>query len=359
MRPVSFRRLRARSRLLPIVGGALLAALVGACSSSSSSAPSSGGSKPVTLVGGSGSLVKPSASHSLGSLNVAVFYDPTNNAYIAAYNRTAPSIASQLGIKLTKFDAPDEGTQLNQIQTAEASGRYNAWIVAAVDPVQECKLILGIAKKVPLLILNQGLCGHNTYTPGTVSFVGSQTTQVFSQFFGYIAQHNPNGGQVALLTGPALNYNTDNCETEFKVMTKAHPNLTVVANEQLDYTEATAYTATTDLLHSHPNLKVLITDYSDMTVGAARAISQLGLTGKVQVYDLGASTQAIQDVKAGEITMSDPLLPVTEMASAIEAMARYWEGKSVYQYYNPAAQLTFPGAPFITKQNVSHFTPAY
>ena len=48
--------------------------------------------------------------------------------------------------------------QLDQIQTAEASGRYNAWIVAAYDPVQECNQVLSIAKRVPVLILNQGLC---------------------------------------------------------------------------------------------------------------------------------------------------------------------------------------------------------
>jgi hypothetical protein len=48
--------------------------------------------------------------------------------------------------------------QLDQVQTAEASGRYNAWIVAAYDPVQECGQVLSIAKRVPVLMLNQGLC---------------------------------------------------------------------------------------------------------------------------------------------------------------------------------------------------------
>lgn len=331
----------------------------GSSSSSSGGSSTSAGSKPITITGGTGPLVKPTSKQSLSSLNVAFLYDPTNNAYVEAYKRTAASVASQLGIKLTEFGANDENTQLDQIQTAEASGRCNAWIVAAYDPVQECNQILTIAKRVPVLILNQGLCGHNTYTPGTVSFVGSQTTQVFSKFFGYIADQNTQGGQVALLTGPALNYNTDNCEAEFKAMLKTHPKFTVAANEQIDYTEATAYTATTALLHSHPNLKILITDYADMTVGAARAVSQLGLSGKVKVYDLGASSQVIQDVKSGDITMSDPLLPVNEVTMAIQAMARYWEGDPVNQYYNPASELNFTGAPFITKQNVSEFTPAY
>lgn len=372
MKLTSPSRRGARRGVLAAAAAASLAIIVAACSSGSSSSAASSsasaagsgsgaasGSKTISIVGGTGPLVKPASGHSLSSLNVALFYDPTNNAYVEAYKSAASAVASKLGIKLTQFGSNDENTQIDQIQTAQASGRYNAWIVAAYDPDQECQQVLSIAKRVPVLILNQGLCGNDTYTSGTVSFVGSQTTQVFSQFFDYIASHNTSGGQVALLTGPALNYNTDNAETEYKAMLKAHPDFTSVANEQLDYTEATAYTATTDLLRSHPDLKILVSDYSDMTVGAARAIQQLGLTGKVEVYDLGASTQALQDVKSGEITMSDPLLPVNEMTTAIEAMARYWEGDSVYQYYNPASQLTFAGAPFITKANASSFTPAY
>jgi ribose transport system substrate-binding protein len=372
-----------RSSYIGGVGALLLSGVlavgIAACGGSSSTSPSSAGTgttpppgngasasgtstngaSGIALTGGTGPKVKPTAKHSLSSINVALFYDPTTNAYVEAYKKTAAAVANQLGIHLTQFGSDDENTQLDQIQTAQASGRYNAWIVAAYDPTQECNLILGIAKRAPTLILNQGLCGHNTYTAGTVSFVGSQTKQVFSQYFGYIASHNPSGGEVALLTGPALNYNTDNAEFEFKAMLKAHSTFSVVANEQLDYSEAQAYTATTDLLQSHPNIKILISDYSDMTVGAARAIGQLGLTGKVKLYDLGASSQAIQDLKAGQITMSYPLLPVNEVGTAIKAMVAYWTGQAVNQYYDPDSQLNFSGAPFVTKANVADFKPTY
>lgn len=327
-----------------MVGAALCAALglVAGCSSGSTA-------------GGSGS----GGARDVKDINIAAFYSPTNNAYVDAFNRAATSASKQLGAKLTIFGSNDVSTQIQQIQTAATSGRYNAWIVAATDPNQECNLILNQAKKVPVLIINQGLCGHDTYTPGTVAFVGGQTQAVYKQYFDYIAKDNPAGGHVILLTGPNLNYNTINAVNGFKAMVAAHPNFTTVADQQLDYTSATAYDATTNLLRAHPQTNILITNYSDMTVGAARAIAQLGLTSKIRVYDLGSSKQALGDLRAGQIRMSYPLLPIEEMTVAVQTMVAYWEGKTIKHVYLDSAKLSFSGSPFITKANVDDFNPAY
>jgi len=312
-----------------------------------------------TVAGGSAGTTTAPKAQDLKDINIAAFYSPTNNAYVDAFNRTAASVSKQLGVKLTVFGSNDVSTQIQQIQSASASGTYNAWIVSATDPNQECNLILAQAKKIPVLIMNQGLCGHDTYTDGTIGFVGGQTSAVYKQYFDYIAKDNPAGGNVILLTGPNLNYNTINAVNGFKAMTAANPSFKTVADQQIDYTSATAYDATTSLLHAHPETNILITNYSDMTVGAARAISQLGLTSKIRVYDLGASKQALADLKAGQIRMAYPLLPVEEMTNAITVMTDYWQGKPVEKVTLDSAALKFAGSPFITKANVDAFTPAY
>jgi ribose transport system substrate-binding protein len=329
----------------------VLLSLVVACSSSTTSSTTAGAAG-----GGSGAA----KARSLNDINIAAFYSPTNNAYVDAFNRTAASVSKELGAKLTVFGSNDVSTQIQQIQSASTSGRYNAWIVSATDPNQECSLILNQAKKIPILIINQGLCGHDTYTDGTVAFVGGQTSAIYKQYYDYIAKDNPSGGNVILLTGPNLNYNTINAVNQFKELTTAKPSFKTVASQQIDYTSATAYDATTSLLRAHPETNILITNYSDMTVGAARAIAQLGLSSKVRVYDLGASKQALADVKAGRIRMAYPLLPVEEMATAIRVMADHWQGKSVEKVYLDTDQLQkFAGSPFITSANVDKFTPAY
>lgn len=335
--------------------------LAAACSSGSpgSNRPSSGASH-TTNAAGTPSGTSSGAARSLSDINIAAFYSPTNNAYVDAFNRTAKKVSKDLGAKVTVFGSNDVSTQIQQIQSASTSGRYNAWIVAATDPNQECSPILNQAKKIPILIINQGLCGHDTYTNGTVSFVGGQTRAVYKQYFDYIAKDNPSGGNAILLTGPNLNYNTINAVAGFKAMVAAHPKIKTVASQQLDYTSATAYDATTSLLRAHPDTTILITNYSDMTVGAVRAITQLGMTSKVRVYDLGSSKSALADVKSGGIRMSYPLLPVEEMTIAIKVLADYWQGKPVNHVYLDTAQLkAFPGSPFITKANVADFSAAY
>ncbi len=340
--------------------GALLALVMGCSSAASSASPSSPGGSAGSSSGGTTASAAADQARSLSDINIAAFYSPTNNAYVAAFNSTAASVSKQLGAKLTVFGSNDVSTQIQQIQSAIASGRYNAWIIAATDPNQECSLILNEAKKIPVLIINQGLCGHDTYTAGTVAFVGGQTSAVYKQYYDDIVKDNPSGGNAILLTGPNLNYNTINAVNGFKAMAAANPSFKVVADQQLDYTTATAFDATTSLLRAHPDTTILITNYSDMTVGAVRAIAQLGLTSKVRVYDLGSSKQALAYVKTGAIRMSYPLLPVEEMSTAINVMADYWQGKPIQQVYLDTDQLKkFPGSPFITKANVSDFTPAY
>jgi ribose transport system substrate-binding protein len=341
----------AKRRLLTVgVACVALLSLVAACSSSkASSKASSSGS------GGSASR----KARSLSEINIAAFYSPTNNAYVAAFNRTAASVSKQLGANLTVFNSDDASTQIQQIQSAITSGRYNAWIMSATDPNQECNLILNQAKKIPVLIINEALCGNDTFIKGTVGFVGGQTSAVYKQFYDYVVKDNPSGGNVILLTGPNLNYNTINAVNGFKAMTAANPSFKTVANQQIDYTTATAYEATTNLLRAHPETNILITNYSDMTVGATRAIAQLGLTSKINVYDLGANKQALTALNAGQIRMTYPLLPVEEMTTAIQVMVDYWQGKPTQQVYLDTDALKFTGAPFITKANVDNFTPAY
>jgi len=340
-----------RLRTATIAACGLALTLVAGCSSSGSSGGGSAGAS-----GGGSSH----SARSLSDINIAAFYSPTNNAYVDAFNSTATSVSKQLGAKLTVFGSNDVATQIQQIQSAVTSGRYNAWIVAATDPNQECNLILKQAKKIPVLIINQGLCGHDTYTDGTVAFVGGQTLAVYKQYFDYIVKDNPSGGNAVLLTGPNLNYNTINAVNGFKAMVAAHPEFKTVAAQQLDYTSATAYDATISLLRAHPATNILITNYSDMTVGAVRAIAQLGMSDKVRVYDLGASKQALAEVKNGGIRMAFPLLPVEEMSTAVKVLSDYWQGKPIQHVYLDTDQLKkFPGSPFITRANADNFTPAY
>src|SRR5262249_33990549 len=194
----------------------------------------------------------------LSTLHIAWFLAGTNNTYVQTNARAARDTAKKLGVTVHLFDGTWNATnQVNQMEHALIDKSYNAWLVEAVDPVQECKTVKqALAKKIPVFVTNQGLCGNDTWTPGTVGFVGGQTRSVYTGWLNYIFSHNPTA-KIAFLTGPNLNYNTNNFEWALKRVLQKYPKVKVVADQRTDYTTNDAFTKAQDILQAHPDINVM------------------------------------------------------------------------------------------------------
>jgi ribose transport system substrate-binding protein len=301
----------------------------------------------------------------ISDLSIAWFLAGTNNTYVQTNARAAFATAKKLGAKIHLFDGNWDATnQVNQMQHALADKQYNAWLVEAVDPVQECDTVKqAMAKKIPVFVTNQGLCGNDTFTPGTIGFVGGQTRSVYTRWFNWIFSHNKSGAKVAILTGPDLNYNTNNLEYALKKVLPKYPNVKVVADVRTDYTTNTAFQKAQDILQAHPDVNVFLANYSEPTKGIVTAVQAAGKTGQVKVYDMGGNKWAIDAVKKGEVAMSLPFLPYEEVKVSVQFLANSWTGKPIPfttgRFYDLTKELKFPGAPFVTKANASKFKPEY
>jgi ribose transport system substrate-binding protein len=292
-------------------------------------------------------------------LKIASFHGGSNNTYLQANIQAAKDTAAKYGASIHIFDANFDVTQqANQLQTA-LNGDYNAWIVGALDPNQICGVVKqAIAKGIVVVVENQGLCGDQTWTSGTLSFVGGQTRDVYDAFYQY-AFSKVQSGNVAIIAGPPLNYNTLNMEGALGSAQPQFPNIKVVANQQLDYTTETAFKAAQDIIQANPNLTAFLSNYSGMTQGIVQAIKAANKSGKIKVYDIGGNEWAVQAVKNGDIEMTLPLLPYEELKLSVQALVDYTNGKTVDHYYNLTKELTFPGAPFVTSANADAFKPEY
>jgi ribose transport system substrate-binding protein len=292
-------------------------------------------------------------------LNIASFHGGSNNTYLQANIKGVEDTVAKIGAKVHIFDANFDVTQMqNQAESALTQG-YNAWVFGALDPNQSCNVVKqAIAKDIIVSVQNQGLCGNQTYTPGTLTFVGGQTRDVYNDFLDYSFSH-VNSGKVAVLTGPALNYNTNNMLGALAEYQPQYPNIEVVANQQLDYTTDTAYKAAQDIIQANPDLVAFLSNYSGMTQGVVQAVKQAGKESQIKIYDMGGNEWAVQAVKDGDLEMTIPFLPYEETMLAVQALADYADGKQVKTYYNLTDELTFPGAPFVTKDNADQFTPEY
>ena len=343
--------------------GIAVALVAGACSSAATPAPSAAAAAASLGAGfvatgqppmGDARLIK-----SPSDLNIASFHGGSNNTYLQANIKSVQDTATTIGAKVHIFDANfDTGTMENQAETALTQG-YNAWVFGALDPNQSCNVVKqAIAKGIIVSVQNQSLCGNQTYTPGTLTFVGGQTRDVYDNFLSYSFSHTKTGA-VAVLTGPALNYNTNQMLGALAEYQPQYPDIKVVANQQLDYTTETAFKAAQDIIQANPNLVAILSNYSGMTQGVVQAVKQAGKSGSIAVYDMGGNQWAVQAVKDGDVAMTIPFLPVQETGLAVQALADYASGKTVPTYYNLAQQLTFPGAPYVTKDNAGQFTAQY
>jgi len=297
-----------------------------------------------------------------GDLKVAVFLAATNNAFIQANIKGIEEVAADAGVTVKFFDGKwDPTTQYNQVQTALASGQYNAFIAQMNDGNQACKIVSQLAptKEILVSVLNQALCGQGQneeaelWTPGTVHFTTTTATRKgFTDWLMKIAEDNPGHQKVAVLTGPDLNTNTANTDAAIEAVKEAYPDFDFVAVQRTDYTTQTGQAMALPMLQANDDLDILITNYSDITKGAVAAAKQLGRLGDFKIYDDGGDKWAFQAVEDGVITSTLKMAPYQEGKASIQALIDAWQGKTV-------EHTTIISNVMVTKDNVSTVEAEY
>jgi ribose transport system substrate-binding protein len=306
-----------------------------------------------------------------GKLKIALMYVGSTNTYLQAQIKAAKETAAKGGAEVTVYDSNfDSSKQINQLATAltqAKSGKFNAFVLASVDPATTCNFVrnqIGQAG-IPTSISNQAICGRATkpiadsWEPGTVNYVGGmQSSDAFYRWLERIVKDNPGPQKVGMLTGPDLNANTQNVDIAIDKIQKAHPEFKIVTKVRTDYTIVQGQSKTEAILRGNPDLTILASNYSDPTRGAVQAIKAAGKSGQVKVYDYGGSSWIIDAIKRGEVQLTGALLPYTEMARAVESLVDLWAGKD-QSHVIDLSQDKAIGDTLIDKTNAASFKPEY
>lgn len=310
----------------------------------------------------SASSVKSSVSDP-SKLKVAYFVSAANNTYLKASIDEAKKYAAEHKFSIDIFDGQFSAqVQYDQMQTALTSGKYNAFAVMSNDGNLECKFLTKDAPAAHVLVtlINQAICGRGPnagdalWQPGTVTIAAGQTLDGYNAWVDDVMKTNPNGGNIALITGPALSTNTVSFHTAAKKFA-ANPKFHVVADQQTDYTTGQAFSAAQTIIQSHPDLNMIMSNFSGMT----RGVVQATLGTKVSLYDFGGDQWSLDNVKSGVLTSTVMMLPRTEVSDALSGLVNTVEGKPVPHFIDFMKSKTLPGTPFVTKNNVDKFTAEY
>ncbi|MDT3444923.1 MULTISPECIES: sugar ABC transporter substrate-binding protein [unclassified Pseudofrankia] len=305
--------------------------LVGACGSSDATSPGSG--KKVTIDVGGGKIITVT-----GPPKVAFFTFGSNNAYMSVINPSMKrAIEAIPGAEFTMFDpAFDPQKQLNQLQNALASRRYNAWIVDAVDGSLICNIVTKEAPAANIAVVQVAgpACGlekepssQDHWAPGTVAIVDNLSTNFLVDWYEYVVKKNPGPQKVIVVTGPDTHPTFLQHKNALAEIQAKYPDFKVVAIAPTDFSRLKGQQVTQSLLLAHPDATLLMGIYSDITEGALTAIAQAGKTGQIKVYDRGGSAPIIEAIKAGTVAATTANYPIDAANAATDALRRAFAGE--------------------------------
>lgn len=139
-------------------------------------------------------------------------------------------------------------------------------------------------------------------------------------------------GKVAILTYPGKGL-FDGRQEGFEDAFAEYPGIEVVAVGNTQTDEAVAVQAAKDILTANPDLTGFVCCDATGPMGAATAIEEAGLTGKVDVLGLDRDTAMLQRIKEGTITGSVVQDDATMLYWALTVLI-------TAKYYDPTALLT-------------------
>ncbi len=350
-----------KSRMMLTAGStAVLLALAACAESPSSQSPAD----TVTIDVGHDMKVNLKTSP---NLKVAVFLPGVANAYGQAQELAAKETAKELGMDMTLFDGGyNPSQQLNQMQTALASGGYDAAVVQALDGTVVCKTITEDYPKANILVVNNvtPLCEYGinqtgkavdeVWAPGTMNFVGSNNTRAYIDgWFSAAAKANPGKQNVVAVLGPAVAAQTRVIEVALAKFAKDNPDYTI-NTINTDYTTTGTYNQMQTYLQGHADTTLILSMYTpDISQGVVKAVEDAGLLGKLNIVDQGFGEFSIDQIEAGNIQFSTLFFPYNGIKVSLETIAAAQRGDAGPRFVDDSV-IGDAKSPFtITKETIS------
>jgi len=300
-------KLRALGSVMAVLGSA---GALAACGSSDS--PASGSSSTT----GSGSK----------AVKVAFFDFTLANPYGIATADAAKKAAAAAGATIDVFDGGyDPNKQINQIQDATASGKYQAMVIAPIDgaavaPVAKAAINAGIKVVAWYTPIGKDPGSLDPQVPGLSSTVadplvsnGTTRGQLIVQACASLKKATCN---VVVETGPiAGSFEKIRYEAIKKVLDR-HPEIKQVAAPALSaYSSEAGRTTAQDIAQAHSNVDVYSSASDDALRGAMPVIQRSSLKD-ARLIGNGATKWGVEQTRSGALWADLGAFPATEVSKA-------------------------------------------
>jgi len=333
---------RKRSTWITVTTASAL--LLAACSSSTSGSSASAGASA-------------SASSTAKTYRIAFLASSSQNGYNQAVYTGITQKAKELGnVQTTILDGQFKADiQLNQIEDAATSGKYDGIVIVPNDTVGIAAGVASAkAKNIPvatvLFPIGPDLKKLEPQVPGIISTIASAPADGAAKQAQLVVEYckTINPCKVVILIGQ-LQYPFDKVRYDaFRSVLSTAKNIKVVATASGNYDRDTSLKAMTDVLQANPKINVVLSNADQQTEGAEIALKSAGYDlSKVYLTGGGGTKEAVAAVRAGRWKAAYLNFPVSMGAAALEQIINSLSGKPVTAVID--ADAIGPLQPFVDK----------
>jgi ribose transport system substrate-binding protein len=270
-----------------------LACVLAACgSSSSNSASSSSG-------GGSSSSSSSSGAPGGKSLKIALITGDNHDPFYVTMNKGAQAAAQQLGATVT-WNGPAQYSAQSQIPILDTvlASKPDALLVAPDD----VKALIGTLQKfksagIPVITVDTDVNDHSVRL-GNLTSDNKLGGRLAAEYF---QKNLPPGSKVAYVGEPPGVSTTDLRAQGFAAALKGMNLKPLKATFGTDDDPNTATSTVAAILQRNPDLKGIFASDTSWGQGAATAVQNAGLTGKVKIVAFDAEPEEVQALQRGTI----------------------------------------------------------
>lgn len=277
-------------------------------------------------------------------VKIGVVLKSLTNQYWQGIAKGVEAAAKDLGVEVTIQAANSEADPTQQLTIAQTLiGRnFDAYVLSPVSVSNLTPAIRELHdRNVPIANADDARIAATVYVGPNHELNGVVAAD-------YMAEHLPDGGDVAQIEGQAGSSAAILRIKGFKEGIEKHANLKLVASVPGNWDGTQAYNATQTILRKNPEIKAIYANNDTMAVGVAKAVSDMGLTGKIIVVGTDGIPAALDGIKNGTISATITPLPYYQGYWSVEALVRLLNGQKIPDWVVAPAQL-------ITKDNMAEF----
>lgn len=302
---------------------------------------------------------------------IALFAAGSSNSYLIAQNDQARKSAKEAGLELDVFDGKfDPANQFKQMQTALVSGKYNAWIVQAIDGQQTCKLLTEKAPEKGIVVsaIVVALCdraeneGEELWAPGTLNFIGgNETVEAWKEIWKKAIADNPGPQKVGVMVGAPLNSITIAYMAAMKELLP--DDWEVVDTVNTDYSIPDSQAKGQTLIQANPDMTILMSAYTNITKGGISALKAAGRLDDVKIYDGGGTVTGVDYVKKGVTQATTARYSRSPIKASVQSLVDAFAGEQVPRFVPNDGHAPEPGRDpdaalfVVTKDNADDYKP--